>query len=93
MSSIKKKNFEKRGVEITGLYCVKIDTQRMEVEVSDGCFTIYLPFRGWIHMDDYPKRFHPSHYNFLEKETHRGLNCLCDVSKFLQELNFKYCCT
>ena len=98
MTSIKKESFEKKGVEITGLYSVKIDTQRMEVilttqdKISGIRHGYNLPFRGWIHKDDYSKRFHPSHYDFLEMETTRGLDCLCDVSKFLQELNLEYCC-
>lgn len=98
MSSIKKESFEKKGVEITGLYSVDIDTQRMEAILTThdkicGIRLRYnLPFRGWIHKGDYSKRFHPSHSNFLKEETTRGLDCLCDVSKFLQELNLEYCC-
>lgn len=98
MSSIKKENFEERGVKITGLYSVKIDTQRMEVilttqdKTSGICYGYNLPFRGWIHKDNYSKRFHPSHYDFLEEESPRGLDCLFDLSLFLQELNFEYCC-
>ena len=97
MTSIKKKSFEKKGVVITGL-CVEIDTQMMEVilttqdKISGIRHGYNLPFRGWIHKDDYSKRFHPSHSDFLEMESPRGLDCLCDLSMFLQELNLEYCC-
>lgn len=97
MTSIEKESFEKKGGEITGL-SVEIDIRMMEVilttqDKTSGIHHGYnLPFRGWIHKDDYSKRFHPSHYDFLEMESPRGLDCLCDLSMFLQELNLEYCC-
>ena len=98
MSSIQKNDFEKKGKDITGLYSVNIDTQKMEVilttqdKISGIIYGYNIPFRGWLHKDDYSKRFHPSHYDFLVKDTTKGLDCLYDISKFLQDLNFVYCC-
>jgi hypothetical protein len=92
------KELEEKGKDITGLHNVKIDTKRMELiltteDKTSGMYHGYnLPFRGWIHKDNYSKRFHPSHSDFLEDESPKGIDCLCDVSKFLQELNLKYCC-
>ena len=88
---------EKKGKTITGLYNVKIYTKIMEIQLT----TIYmnyniihgynLPFRGWIHKDNFPKRFHPYHLDFLEDESPQCIDWLEELSIFFHELNFIYC--